>query len=95
MAEYDQNILMDLYYNEYKIDKEPNPHEKNKLYIALTDEWNLMTGEKYDSEDVRTQINNIKRADYCKIGRWKIENRRKHLPLFPRLVFRGLNSSYK
>ena len=34
-----------------------------------------MTGEKYDSEDVRTQINNIKRADYRKT--WKVEDRKK------------------
>ena len=34
-----------------------------------------MTGEKYDSEDVRTQINNIKRADYRK--NWKVEDRKK------------------
>ena len=34
-----------------------------------------MTGEKYDSEDVRTQINNIKRADYRKTC--KVEDRKK------------------
>ena len=31
--------------------------------------------EKYDSEDVRLQINNIKRADYRKT--WKVKDRKK------------------
>ena len=53
--------LMKLY-QEYEIDKISDPHEQNKRFKALTEEWELMTGEKHKVQTIRLCINNIKRA---------------------------------
>ena len=49
-------------YEEYEIDKISDPHLQNKRYQALTEEWKLITGKKYEVKTIRFCINNIKRA---------------------------------
>ena len=60
---------------EYEIQKTSDPNIQNERYQVLTEEWNLMTGDTHEVQEIRLCINNIKRAEYR--SNWKKEDRKK------------------